>query len=110
MGSPLGVLLIRACGDPGINRQKPFGLFAHFIGLMTFERDSLVNELLASFSFRRKEAPTLAKVNLANYFAGAAILPYQATLTAARELRHDLDALAIRFGTSVEPEISRNAP
>ena len=39
---------------------------------------------------------------MANYFAGAAILPYEATLNAARELRHDLDALAGRFGTSIE--------
>ena len=48
------------------------------------------------------EARAIARIGLANYFAGAALLPYTRFLEAARTLRHDLEALATRFGASVE--------
>ena len=39
---------------------------------------------------------------MANYFAGAATLPYGAFLSAARDLRHDIEALSARFDASLE--------
>ena len=48
------------------------------------------------------EARAIAKIGLANYFAGAALMPYGAFLTAAQETRHDLELLAHRFGASIE--------
>jgi len=73
---------------------------AHQVALIAHE--ALIEATLDLARFRSDEARAIARIGLANYFAGAAILPYQATLAAARELRHHLDALANRFGTSVE--------
>ena len=52
--------------------------------------------------FRTDEARDIARIGLANYFAGAAMMPYAAFLEAAGALRHDLEQLAHRFGASVE--------
>ena len=42
------------------------------------------------------------KVELANYFAAAALMPYEAFLSMAENVAYDIDRLAIRFGVSVE--------
>ncbi len=73
---------------------------AHQVALIAHDR--LIEATLDLARFRSAEARAIAKIGLANYFAGAAVLPYEAFLAAARELRHDLDALAGRFGASVE--------
>src|SRR5690606_23677508 len=39
----------------------------------------------------------LARIGLANYFAGALLLPYGPFLRAAETLRHDIDLLGQRF-------------
>ena len=52
--------------------------------------------------FQTDTARDIAKIGLANYFAGAALLPYTAFLTAAGEARHDLERLSDRFGASFE--------
>ncbi|WP_425040846.1 helix-turn-helix domain-containing protein [Primorskyibacter sp. S187A] len=52
--------------------------------------------------FQSDTARDIALIGLANYFAGAALMPYGAFLQAARETRHDLERLATRFGTSIE--------
>jgi len=52
--------------------------------------------------FQTDEARAIAKIGLANYFAGAALLPYRAFLQAAQETRHDLERLADMFGASIE--------
>lgn len=66
---------------------------AHFIGLMVFEADSVVEDLIRDFPFRRKEAPKLARVNLANYFAGALLLPYQPFLRLVQRTAYDVRAM-----------------
>ncbi len=66
---------------------------AHFIGLMVFEADSVVDELMKDFPFRRKEAPMLARVNLANYFAGALLLPYRPFLRLVQKTAYDVRAM-----------------
>lgn len=73
---------------------------AHQVALIAHE--DLIESSLDLARFRSAEARAIARIGLANYFAGAAVLPYQAFLSAARELRHDLDALAGRFGASLE--------
>jgi predicted transcriptional regulator len=62
----------------------------------------LIEATLDLARFRTDEARAIARVGMANYFAGAALLPYGAMLEAAGALRHDLEALAVRFGASVE--------
>ncbi len=84
----------------GSAETNAFQLAAHQVALIAHE--GLIEATLDLARFRSAEARAIARIGLANYFAGAAILPYEATLAAARELRHDLDALAGRFGTSIE--------
>jgi len=73
---------------------------AHQIGLL--EHDALMAKIIAQANFRSQDAAAICQIGLANYFAGAAILPYGTFLSAAGELRHDLTLLADRFGTSIE--------
>lgn len=47
-------------------------------------------------------ARKLARVGLANYFAGALLLPYAAFLETAEQLRYDIDLLGQRFGVGFE--------
>lgn len=65
------------------------------------EHDSIAR-ILDDARFRTAQARSIAEIGLANFFAGAAMLPYTRFLETARETRHDIDILAKRFGASVE--------
>ena len=52
-------------------------------------------------------ARTLARLVLANYFAGAVLMPYEGFLRAARSQRYDVELLVNRFGTSFEQACHR---
>ncbi|MGV6811658.1 MAG: helix-turn-helix domain-containing protein [Brevirhabdus sp.] len=64
--------------------------------------DDLLEATLDLARFQSEAARSIAKIGLANYFAGAAMMPYRAFHDAAAEERHDLERLADRFGTSIE--------
>lgn len=66
------------------------------------EMEELVSAIAHRADFRSLEAVEICKIGLRNYFAGALMLPYQTFLEAAKELRHDLELLAARFGASLE--------
>ena len=66
------------------------------------EEVAAIENILDEAQFKTKEARAVAKIGLSNYFAGAAMLPYTAFIKAARELRHDIERLADRFGASLE--------
>lgn len=66
------------------------------------ERDPLLEATLDLARFHSPEARAIAKVGLANYWAGAALMPYGAFLDAAQSMRHDLELLADTFGASLE--------
>ena len=72
----------------------------HQVALIT--QNDLLEATLDLARFHTAEAREIAKIGLANYFAGAALLPYRAFLTAAQQTRHDLERLADLFGASVE--------
>ncbi|MCF6303790.1 MAG: short-chain fatty acyl-CoA regulator family protein [Rhodobacteraceae bacterium] len=73
---------------------------AHQIALLEF---SLLLETTLDYAkFRTEEARDICKIGLANYFAGAAALPYTPFLAAAQGYRHDLDLLAEHFSASIE--------
>lgn len=80
-------------------RSRTFQL-AHQIGLLaqghTMER--LANEARLSSD----ESRALAKVALANYFAGAVLMPYAPFVQAAKEERYDIDVLGRRFRVGFE--------
>ncbi|SIS57317.1 helix-turn-helix domain-containing protein [Phaeovulum vinaykumarii] len=62
----------------------------------------LIEATLDLARFQSETARAIAKLGLANYFAGAALLPYRLFLERARETRHDLERLADLFGASIE--------
>ena len=72
----------------------------HQIALET--QGDLIEATLDLGRFQSETARDIAKIGLANYFAGAAQMPYGAILQAARETRHDLERLSRRFGASLE--------
>jgi hypothetical protein len=75
--------------------------------LMLLEAGEAVQAAMAGFEPTSPEAAQLIRIGLLNYAAGALLMPYAAYLAAARELRHDLEALAARFGVSFEQACHR---
>jgi predicted transcriptional regulator/transcriptional regulator with XRE-family HTH domain len=65
-------------------------------------QNDLLEAMLDLARFQSPEARDIAKIGMANYFAGAALMPYRAFLAAANEMRHDLERLADMFGASIE--------
>ena len=65
-------------------------------------QDALLEATLDLARFHSAAARDIAKIGLANYFAGAALLPYGAFHTKAQSCRHDLEVLAGHFGASIE--------
>lgn len=72
----------------------------HQVALLT--QNDLLEATLDLARFQTPEARAIAKIGLANYFAGAALMPYRAFQMAAQENRHDLERLADIFGASIE--------
>lgn len=60
--------------------------------------DGLVDDEMIGDAVTRR----LARLGLANYFAGALLLPYSDFLGAAREVRYDIDLLSQAFEVSFE--------
>ena len=76
--------------------------FQLLLQVALLQHDQLLEATLDFAKFQSDAARAIAKIGLANYFAGAALMPYSAFLDAAREVRHDLEVLALRFGASIE--------
>ncbi len=76
--------------------------FQLLLQLALLNQGPLIDATLDLARFQSSEARGIAKVGLANYFAGAALMPYAAFLQAAQDTRHDLEILAARFGASLE--------
>jgi predicted transcriptional regulator/transcriptional regulator with XRE-family HTH domain len=66
------------------------------------EAGEVVDKIARKADLRSPGAFEICRVGLYNYFAGALTLPYQPFLAAAKDLRHDLELLAARFGASIE--------
>ena len=91
-----GKLVLSTYSPPATRRFQ----LLHQVALLT--QNELIEATLDLARFQSDEARTIAKIGLANYFAGAALLPYGRFLAAARETRHDLERLADLFGASIE--------
>ncbi|MGV6846978.1 MAG: helix-turn-helix domain-containing protein [Marinibacterium sp.] len=77
-------------------------LFQMLLQLALLKQDTLLEATLDFARFQSDEARAIAKIGLANYFAGAALMPYGGFLHAARTHRHDLERLGRQFGASIE--------
>jgi predicted transcriptional regulator/transcriptional regulator with XRE-family HTH domain len=73
---------------------------AHQLGLLT--QKAALERLTRDSLLTTDESRALARVTLANYFAGAVLMPYQPFLEAARSERYDIELLGHRFRTSFE--------
>ena len=80
-------------------------LIAHRIAATAFAAE--IERVVAAADLPGGEARLLLGVGLANYAAGALLMPYTAFRAAARELRHDIDRLSRRFGVSFEQACHR---
>ena len=78
---------------------------AYQIGLLT--QAATLDRLAADRQLGSDSARALARVALANYFAGAVLMPYQPFLAAARTERYDVELLGHRFRTSFEQTCHR---
>ena len=76
--------------------------FQILLQLALLRQDKLLEATLDFARFHTEEARAIAKIGLANYYAGAALMPYSEFLNAAQACRHDLEVLATRFGASIE--------
>jgi len=82
--------------EPG---QQAFQL-ATQIAMIAFDRE--LSALVDSAEFANADTRGLARIGLANYFAGALIMPYRKFLAAAQTLRYDIDLLGRDFGGGFE--------
>ncbi len=70
--------------------------------LALLDQSRLLDATLDLARFQTDTARDIAKVGMANYYAGAVLMPYTRFAEAAAETRHDLEQLSIRFGASIE--------
>jgi predicted transcriptional regulator len=70
------------------------------IALLTYADD--LDRLVAEAVPATPDVAQLLRIALANYFAGALMMPYGRFIEAATSVRYDLDVLAGRFAASVE--------
>lgn len=80
-------------------------LIAH--QLMLLAAHDLIDAIVAGAALPVAGADRLLAVGLANYAAGALMMPYTAFRSAARTVRHDIDRLARQFGVSFEQACHR---
>lgn len=78
---------------------------AHQIGLLT--QAPTLDRLAADPLLTGDPSRALARIALANYFAGAVLMPYRPFLEAARSERYDVELLGHRFRTSFEQTCHR---
>ena len=78
---------------------------AHQIGLLAADRE--IDMLVDEGDFTNEDGRTLARIALANYFAGALLMPYDTFHKAAMTHRYDVELLQHRFGVSFEQACHR---
>src|ERR1700722_7761255 len=78
--------------------------------LALLEARDAVEALVKDAAPSTPEAGLLLRIGLLNYIAGVLLRPYAACRAAAADLRHDMEALASRFGVSYEQACHRLSP
>lgn len=74
--------------------------FATQIAFLEFDNE--LRSIVTKANFTNDEARGLARIGLANYFAGALVLPYAPFLNEAEKWRYDIELLGQRFGVGFE--------
>jgi predicted transcriptional regulator len=68
--------------------------------MLAFDRE--LTSLVDGAGFTSQEARGLARIGLANYFAGALMMPYGRFLAAAEQRRYDIELLGYEFAVGFE--------
>lgn len=80
-------------------------LLAHRLALLEFDNE--IRGVSEQSGLSSAASRDLLSLGLANYAAGALLMPYARFREVAREVRHDIDRLRQRFGTSFEQACHR---
>ncbi|GAA1956448.1 short-chain fatty acyl-CoA regulator family protein [Amycolatopsis minnesotensis] len=70
--------------------------------LALLEARDTIDELATAATFANETSRRLARIGLANYFAGALVLPYRTFLGVAERYRYDITRLCDHFGMGFE--------
>ena len=97
-----GRILTLAAAAPAETRRF---LVAHRLAATAFAGP--IAEIVAAAPLAHDEARRLLSIGLANYAAGALVMPYAAFRAEAKAVRHDIDRLSRRFGVSFEQACHR---
>ncbi len=81
------------------NRQRVFQL-AHQICMLDHQK--LMDDITRRARFVSPESNAVCKVGLANYYAGALLMPYSQFLQKAQQERYDIERLQLVFNVSFE--------
>lgn len=90
--------------DPAQPSETTLFSLAYQLGRLEF--GEIIAEIAAA-GMDSAAGRNLLTVGLTNYAAGALLMPYTPFRDAARTLRHDVDRLRLRFGTSFEQTCHR---
>jgi XRE family transcriptional regulator, fatty acid utilization regulator len=87
-----------------LDRDLPAPTFAFQLAVSLAELSfaGLFDGVLDGAGLKSREALAVARVGLANYAAGALLMPYSQFAATARELRHDIEQLQRRYDASFE--------
>ncbi|PWG02934.1 helix-turn-helix domain-containing protein [Sphingosinicella humi] len=98
-----------ATRELAVERSLPPESYAFLIAhqLMRLELVETIAAVATAAQLRSEEAQQLLSVGLANYAAGAFLMPYASFRAEARRTRHDIDALRQSFGVSFEQACHR---
>ncbi len=94
------ILLSEALDQP----NRTFQL-VHMAGLL--EQRALLDSVIQRSGIRDPRGVARLRVELANYFAAAVLMPYTAFLAEARASKYDFDHISTRFGVSFEQACHR---
>ena len=75
---------------------------AHTVALALFDEEGLYEPIVEGYRGQHAETRKLIKIHLANYFAGALLLPYPEFYREVTATRHDVELLAHLFESSYE--------
>jgi predicted transcriptional regulator len=78
---------------------------AHVLALL--QCGGLLDDLVASARIPTEQGAARCRVELANYFAAAFLMPYDEVLATARGTQYDIDRIATTFGVSFEQACQR---
>jgi predicted transcriptional regulator/transcriptional regulator with XRE-family HTH domain len=84
----------------GLDYQNKVFQITHVAGLL--EYGGIFDAILNAAGIHEAREQARCRIELANYFAAAVLMPYATFLAQARSSRYDLDYLASRFGVSFE--------